>query len=231
MKKSALVISIISISIILTSSAQAAWVPLTGAPVSISSLPAGGLAFEDIIVSDFDLFGFGDGGALSPSANTVFVQGGKDDASGDYGLRFLLSWQAGSNQIITVPSLNFTVSVLPDAWHLDDVSLYIPGAFTTGTGVVNAGETVWDGPFPGGNLIGSLNTSKQEGDGGAFLSDYSEFEPINQIYVRKSFSVTGGTNGTGYLAETFQFYGQVPEPATIMMLGLGALALLRIRKR
>lgn len=230
-KKSATHLLTILISIFIVGTASAAWVPLTGSPVPISSLPAGGLAFGDLIISDFDLFGFGSGGAISPSDDTVFIQGGQDDVSGDYGLRFLLSWQAGSDKIITVPSLNFTVSVVPDALPIDDVSLYIPGAFTTGTGVVNAGETVWDGPFPSGSLIGSLSTSKQDGDSDAFISDYIEVDPINEIYVRKSFSVTGGTNGTGYMAETFQLYGQVPEPATILLLGLGSLALLRIRKR
>jgi len=231
-KKSTLFFLSLSISILLASSAQAVWVPITGNPVPISSLPAGGLAFGDLIIADFEVFGFGSGGAIDPSADTVFIQGGRDDVSGDYGLRFLLSWQAGSDQIITVPSLNFTVSVVPDAFSIEDVSLYLLGAFTTGTGVVNGGETVWDGQFPGGSLLGSsLSTSKQEGDGDAFISAYTEFDPLNMIYVRKSFSVTGGTNGTGYLSETFQFYGQIPEPATILLLGLGSLALLRKRRQ
>jgi hypothetical protein len=230
-KKPEVFLLFLSIIILITSPAQAAWVPLTGNPIPISSIPAGGLAFGDLIIADFELFGFGEGGAISPSADTVFIQGGQDNASGDYGLCFLLSWQAGSEQIITVPSLNFTVSAVPDAGPIENVSLHIIGAFATGTGVVNVGETVWDGPFPGGTLIGSLSTSKQNGDDDAFLSNDTGFEPINKIYVRKSFTVTGGTNGTGFMDETFQFYGQIPEPATVILLGLGSLALLRIRKR
>ena len=217
------------ISLALATLSFGAWVPLTGDPVPISSLPPAGWAVGDKLFVNFDLFGIGGGGAISPTADTVFVQGGQDNVSGDYGLRFLLSWQAGAGQSISA-TLTFAVGALPDGQPIKDVSLHIIGAFTTGTGVVNAGETVWDAPFPGGSLIGSLSTSKQSGDGDAFLSDYIEFDPINEIYVRKSFSVTGGTNGTGFLAEMFQFYSQVPEPTTVALLGLGALALLRRRR-
>ncbi|MDH4240874.1 MAG: hypothetical protein OEW48_15050, partial [Phycisphaerae bacterium] len=53
--KSALVFSIISISILLSSSAQAAWVPLTGDFVSVSSIPTDGLQVGDKIFSEFDV--------------------------------------------------------------------------------------------------------------------------------------------------------------------------------
>lgn len=217
------------VSFALTTLSFGAWVPLTGSPVKISSLPAGGLEVGDKVFTNFDVFGFGQGGALDPSADTLFIQGGQDDATGDYGLRFLLSWQAASNQTISV-TLTFNALVLPDGDAIKDASLHIPGAFATGTGVVNAGETLWDAPFPGGTLVATLSTSKEQGDGGAYLSDYVEFDPIKELYIRKSFSVTGGTNGTAFLAEMFQFYSQVPEPTTIALLGLGALALLRKRR-
>jgi hypothetical protein len=217
------------ISIVLSSLSFGAWVPLTGSPVPISSLPAAGLEVGDKQFVDFDVFGIGVGGAIPPDADTLFVQGGQDDATGDYGLRFRLAWIAGSNQTINV-TLSYRVSILPDGDPIKDVSMYLTAASATGTGVVSAGETLYNAPLPGGDVIASISTSKEFGDGGAYLSAYAEFDPVPDVWVNKAISVTGGTNGTASLSEVYQLYSQVPEPAAIALLGLGALALLRKRR-
>ena len=229
-KKSALVLLSLSISILIASSAQATWVPLTGSPIPISSIPAGGLMVEDKLFSEFELFGMATGGALAPSADSVFVQGGKNSDTDDIGLRFLVSWTAGSGQTISIPSLSYKVSVLPEGEDIKDVSMFLTVASATGTGLVIAGETVLDGPL--GNVIASLEVSKQENDGGLNLKDYTEFNLIREIWIRKGISITGGdaANGCASINEFFQFYSQIPEPATVVLLGLGALALIRKRK-
>jgi len=229
MKSSRVILSCL-ISIVLATAASAAWVPLTGNPVPISSLQGGSLVFGDKELSEIELFGIGTGGAIAPDACSVFVQGGWDNATGDYGLQFLLSWNAFSGQTVSA-NFNFKISVL-DANSIKDVSLYLTGVSATGTGGINIGETVWDAPFPEGNVIASLSCSKQANDGGAYLVDYADFAPVKEIWIHsKDVSITGGTNGAAHLSEFYQFYSQIPEPATVCLLGLGVLGLVGRKKR
>jgi hypothetical protein len=235
-KNSKIILSCL-ISIMLATSASATWVPLT-AEVPLSFLQGGGsIIFGDKEISEFDMFSFSGGGALAPNPDAMFVQGGKNSITGDYGLKFNLSWSAISNQTVNA-TLSFKVSVLPgyDDALIKDVTMVITGSSVTGAGGVSIGETVWDAaPFSGGNVIASLSSSKQYGDGGAYLSDHAEFAPIKEIWTwSKEISVTGGTSGSGLanLSEFYQFYSQtqIPEPATLVLLGLGTLSLFR-RKR
>lgn len=232
MKNSKIILSCL-ISIMFAAAASAAWVPLTNM-VTLSSLQGESLIFGDKEISEFDMFGFSDGGALDPNPDKMFVQGGKNSITGDYGLKFNLSWSAISSQTVNA-TLSFKVSVLPGYDHyIKDVEMVITGSSVTGTGGVSIGETVWDAaPFSGGNVIASLSCSKQYGDGGVYLVDHAEFAPVKEIWIwSKEISVTGGTSGSGlaHLGEFYQFYSQVPEPATICLLGLGTLSLLRKRK-
>ncbi|MFZ0034254.1 MAG: PEP-CTERM sorting domain-containing protein [Sedimentisphaerales bacterium] len=231
MKISSVILSCLIIAV-LAISASAQWVPLTGAPVPISSLPDRTLIFGDKKFSEIDVFGIGVGGAIAPTADSLLVQGGQND--GNYGLWFLLSWNAASGQSINA-DLNFKVSVLPGSdEYIKDVELVITGSSATGTGVVNVGETVWDAPFPDGDVIASLSASKQAGDDGAYLVAHKEFVPRKEIWIfSKDISITGGTNGSAHLSGLFQFYSQtqVPEPATVCLLSIGGLILLRRRRK
>jgi hypothetical protein len=227
MKSSRVILSCL-ISTVLATVASAEWKPLTGEPNSLSSLQGGPFIFGDKEFSEIELFGIGTGGAIIPDANSTFVQGGQDDATGNYGLRFLLSWNTFSGQTVNA-NLNFKISVLPGHdEYIKDVVLDITGASATGTGGINAGEIVRDAPYPAGKVIASLSCSEQYGDGGAYLVDYANFTPLKAIWIRsKDVSITGGTNGSAHLSEFYQYYSQVPEPATICLLGLGALSLIR----
>lgn len=234
MKSSRVLLSCL-LSIVFASAASAAWVPLTGDPVSLSSLQGGSLEFGDKELSEINLFGFATGGAIDPDADSVFVQGGQNSVTGDYGLKFNFSWSAISNQLVNT-TLSFKVSILPgfDDYLIKDVWLNITGASATGTGGVHVGETVWDAPFfdPEGNIIASLSCSKQDGDNGAYLSDYAEFAFLKEIWIQsKDISVTGGTDGTAHLSEFYQFYSQIPEPATLVLLGTAGVWIFTRRRR
>jgi hypothetical protein len=126
------------------------------------------------------------------------------------------------------------LSVLPgyDNYFIKDIEMDITGSSATGTGGVNVGETVWDAPFPGGNIIASLSCSKQADDGGAYLVDYAEFAPLKEIWIfSKDISITGGTNGSAHLSGLFQFYSQIPEPATLVLLGTAGIWIFTRKKR
>lgn len=220
------------ISIMLVTAASAAWVPVTGEPVSISSLQDGSLIFGDKMLSEIYLFGTSTGGAIKPDTDSLYVQGGYDDVTGNYGLWFLLSWNAFSGQTINA-TLNFNISVLPrprmEDCFIKDVEMYITGASATGSGGVNIGEAVWDAPFPEGENIALLSCSVQES--GAKLYDHKEFDPVKEIWIfSKDISVTGGYNGSGHLSGLFQFYSQVPEPATLMLLGTAGVWIITRKK-
>ncbi|MHC4084565.1 MAG: PEP-CTERM sorting domain-containing protein [Planctomycetota bacterium] len=234
--KSALIFSIISISILLASSAQAGWVPLTGEFVPISSIPTGGLEVGDKLFSGFEVTGLASGGPPTPSDVTVMVQGGQNDATGDYGLRIRLAWNAGADQLINA-GLNYKVSILPgyDPYFITDATLWLATASAAGTGLVQASENIYDADFMGNSLL-ALAASAEDNDYGAFLMDSGDLmlrgnlAEFKEIFVRTGITVQGGSNGSAGLHEAFMLYSQVPEPATILMLGLGALALVRKRR-
>jgi hypothetical protein len=230
MKSSRTILSCL-ISIMLAASASAGWEPLTD-KIPLSSLPGSSLPVGDKEFSEFhvDIVTVS-GGAFLPDPNTMTVQGVRDVATGDYGLRFNgFSWSAGSNQIITV-DLSFKVSIQPgyDDYFIKDVWLYLTGAGAGGTGVVTAGENVWD-HFPGGTEIASLYSWCDANN--ANLSDYAAFAPLKEIYIQtKHISVTGGTNGSAHFSEFFQFYSQVPEPATLVLLGTASIWIFTRKKQ
>lgn len=230
MKSSRIILGCL-ISIMFAAAASAQWTPVTDT-VLVTSLPGGTLIVGDKEFSGFNLDVITvDGGVTLPDPDLMTVQGVQDVGTGDYGLRFNgVSWNVVSNQLITI-DLSFKVAVLPGYdEYIKDVRLYLTGAGATGTGLVSAGENVWD-DFPGGSAIASLTCSKQDGDGGANLSDYAEFTPMKEIYIQtKHISVTGGANGTAHFSEFFQFYSQVPEPATITLVGFAGAILLRRRR-
>jgi hypothetical protein len=231
MKNPKVILSCLISIIMLATAASADWVPITD-PVPLEDLPGGALIVGDKKFSNFVLSGFGTGGAVDPDFSRMTVQGGTDSETGDYGLKFdMFSWNAGSGQTVNV-TMSFKASILPDYdYFIKDVWMYITGAQATGTGLVSAGENVWD-VFPGGNVVASLSCSKQDNDGGAYLVDYAEFSPLKEIYIQsKSITITGGTNGTGGLDEFFQFYSQVPEPATIVLLGMAGIWVFTRKRR
>jgi len=234
MDKSKLFLSCL-ITVMLATAAPAAWVELTDL-VPISSLPGGVLVVGDKEFSEFEVTGLAQGGPPQPGADTVFVQGGQDNATGNYGLRFRLAWDAGVDQQINA-EIKFQVSILPDyeEWFINDATLFLAAAGATGTGVVNAFGNIYDADFLG-NSLAALATSST-GAGFTHLIDHRQFclqgnqVQVKDIWVYTSFTVQGGNAGTAGVHDIYELYGQIPEPATVLLLGLGALALLRKRRQ
>jgi hypothetical protein len=218
--KSSRFILICLISALFATAASAAWIPITE-KTPLVSLPGNSLTVGDKEFSNFyvDIITVS-GGASIPDINLMTVQGVQDVSTGDYGLRFNgFSWNVGSNQIITA-DLSFKVSV-HDANYIDGVWLYLTGAGAGGTGVVSAGENIWK-DFPTPQQVASLYCSYDAQ--GVYLNDHAEFTPLKEIYIQNKYiSISGGTNGTAHFSEFFQFYSQIPEPATIVLLGTASI--------
>lgn len=208
------------ISIMLVTTASADWVALTD-NIPLSSLEGESLIVGDKVFSNFFI------DVNDVDLGLISVRGVQDVDSGDYGLRFNeFSWFVSSNESITV-ELSFKVSILPDPEYEDffmkDIWLYLTGAGIAGTGSIIAGENVWD-DFPSDDPVAQLSCHMFDGD--TKLVDSAEFAPLKEIYIQtKYIHLNGGSSGIAYFDEFFQFYGQtqIPEPATIMLLGTAGI--------
>ncbi|MFA5251982.1 MAG: PEP-CTERM sorting domain-containing protein [Phycisphaerae bacterium] len=232
MKSSKIILSFL-IGIMLAASAPASWTPLTGT-VTVGSLQGTTLTVGDKVFSGFnvDIITVS-GGAILPDPNLLTVQGVIWNETGDFGLRFDgVSWDVGSNQTISV-NLSFKVSIDTqpqyDDYFIKDVWLYLTGGWAFGTGITGVGENVWAN-FPG-DMDPVASLSCWATSSGNRLSDYKEFDPLKEVYIQtKTLYVSGGANGVAHFNEFFQFYSQVPEPATLALIGLGGVFTLFRRK-
>lgn len=187
------------------------------------------LQVGDKIFGDFAFSAIGGGGAIAPTTADFFVTGGIDSDTGDIGLKFEESWNAASGQTLNA-NFEFSVTVAPEApgFFINGVSAILLNASATGNGVVNFGETVLDDEVPTGDLLGVLSASVDAVF--ADIEDGVTFDPIKKIWVYKDVSLTGGVAGAAHLSEFFQFYSQVPEPGSVLLLLSGG-ALLVMRRR
>ena len=229
------ILSALTLVMVMASMATAEWVPLPGDPVSIEDIGEQPFIVGDKVFTDFEVFGISAGGALPPDAGSIFVLGGMDSETEDYGIKLTLGWEADQNQSVNV-RLRFKVSIMDDAayddYYIKDVWAELVDPAAAGSGLVAASETVLDGPVPGGDLLASLELSYQENDGGANMVDHEVFEPVREVWITKDIGISGGSadGGSASLSGLIQYYSQIPEPMTLSLLAVGALPLLRRRK-
>ena len=230
MVKNSKIILCCLICIVLATSTSAQLVAKTD-DIPLGSLPEV-LEVGDKVFSDFVLNPYSEG--IEPNFNKMYVQGVQDTTTGDYGLRFNgFLWSVGSGQTIAV-DLSFKVSILPDPnykdYRIEDVWLYLTGVGAAGTGRVTVGENVWD-DFPGTQVAYLYCTYDANG---VYLKDHAEFAPLKEIYIQTKYIVVeGGPSGSAHFSEFFQFYSQsqVPEPATLVLLGTAGIWIFTRKKR
>jgi hypothetical protein len=149
------------------------------------------------------------------------------------GFLFNAPWAAQAGQ--TQGSLlSYTVQVNQGGNAISDLSLYMFGAATLGTGQVGvaetycAGDTFADSCAHGtlGQLLTILNSNT------SILHATATFNPVNIVDVAVDVEMLGGgDNSFAVLSGVQNQFSEVPEPGSILLMSTGALGLAGILRR
>jgi hypothetical protein len=175
----------------------------------------------DKVFSDFSFTNIGNG----PQASAILLE--PVLLNGEYGLHIVGSWTAFGSQ---VAGMTFSYQVTADAPNqITGATLWAPGAGSVGGGSVAIVENIFD-QVPGPPLASPLLVYANA-NGSQLLATASIQPTQSFLFAFKDVIVQGGGgSGLGLLSEFFQTFPQVPEPATLGLLAIGGLAMLR-RKR
>ena len=128
-------------------------------------------------------------------------------------------------------SLAYTAAVVQPSGNLiSDIHLAIPGSSSGNGGLGTVGETALVGGF-GGTSIGTLQASTPAATNDVLAINIVPPQP--ELWVQKNVTVTGGNaaNGFASISEIDQTYSQVPEPSTVLLVGLGLLGLVAVNRK
>jgi hypothetical protein len=145
-----------------------------------------------------------------------------------FGLEFLEPLIAYNNRTCDV-SFAYTAAVAAGYDYLiSDIHLGITGARGgSGTGTVH--EVVCNDYF-GGTQVGQVNAYLPSA-----LQDAADIVPaVNELWVSKDVIVSGNGGGpTSYATISIidQTYSQIPEPSTVLLVGLGLLGAVALKRK
>jgi len=200
-----------------------------------STIPGYEFRVLDKVFADWDVRTIGSIGAAAPDADEILVVGGYWDSgpyAGEVGLRFNSGWVAGRNQISS-STITFTVDTDP-AWDVVGTTLYVDLFEADHNSLASISTNVYNElPGPGINYIASGYVFKDGVNGLTQQTDHADFAQEDKVWVKTG--VTANSDNVdgriAHITEFYQTFGQIPEPATLGLLGLGALALIRRRRR
>jgi PEP-CTERM motif len=212
-------------------------------------LQVGDKLFDNFLVSVTSV-----GDPITPGASGINIIG-QINTDGEFGLAFTAAWSVLPTQLLDT-ALQFHVSVA-DGYNqlIHDNTLAISGTNTTPNGFVSVDESVYVNKFmgSGGNIqqlplaLKHVEISSTE----VVLSDHEVFiDPFTQqetalpsVWIVKDIMLNGGnvplqtfetnndTNGSARLSIVVQTFSQVPEPASLVLFGLGGTVVFWRRRR
>jgi hypothetical protein len=192
---------------------------------------AGGIQVGDKLFSDFTVDCSDTVGVVPQGLYEIKVRG--VDVDGDYGLIFIGGWSAFSGQ--TCDSVITFKVTAAEGYFIKDNGLKLLGCDAEEGGSIIITENIFPGdPKTTQWIKRELVYCQTFSDGTELVKqeDHEVFTPLPEIWVVKDVYVTGGieTGGVAHLSQFQQTFSQVPEPATLSLLALGGLAILRFRR-
>ena len=202
-----------------------------------NTIPGYEFRVQDKVFADWeDTRSVGSIGAAAPDADEILVVGGYWDSgpyAGEVGLRFNSGWVAGKNQISS-STITFTVDTDP-AWNVVGTTLYVDLFEADHNSLASISTNIYnEEPVAGVDLIASANVFKDGVNSDIRQTDNALIDPAeDKVWVKTG--VTANSDDfdgrLAHITEFYQTFGQIPEPTTLGLLGLGALALIRRRRR
>ncbi len=201
--------------------------------------------------SDFSLVSTATGGALPVDPYSVLIKGGVNPLNNDHVLDFTFGMGAITGQTADM-KLVFKITIIqPDVQDQEeelrvvfkDFGLKMLGTAVTGKGSALIGEDVLkEHPFVAeeGDLITHLQVAETQEE--AILFDHYDIPnaaeaDITEVWVVKDLFVSGDGGGTASISNMIQVFsqdfggGDIPEPASMALLGLGGLLVCSRKRR
>jgi hypothetical protein len=121
----------------------------------------------------------------------------------------------------------YTATVTDPNNLISDIHLSITGSAGNG-GLGTVGEQAFVGGF-GATSVGQIQASIP----GLSTGSTNIVPPVTELWVQKDVIVTGGSaaNGFASISVIDQTYSQVPEPTTVLLVGLGLLGLVAVNRK
>ena len=121
----------------------------------------------------------------------------------------------------------YSVTVTDPTNSISDIHLDITGSAGFG-GLGTVGENVFVGGF-GGTQVGSIQASIP----GTQTSATNIVPSVTELWVQKDVIVSGGNAANGFASITVidQTFSQVPEPSTMLLVGLGLLGMVAVKRK
>ncbi len=177
------------------------------------------------------------GGVLLPTPGAITVKA-STSFEGYHGLMFsIVGFQANNGQAANF-HLEFDVWVHPDYPQnfISDVHMDLIGGGAAGTGNASITEAVSD-EFDNNVLVDELLNEKASlfvvanNFGFDRRQDWGYVLPLQKhISIFKDIGVTGGTDGSAHISAFTQHFSQIPEPASLALLALGGITMIRRRR-